>query len=82
MSLLWFIIIGIIAGWIAGLIMKGHGFGVVGDLAIGVVGAIIGGFLLQLVGIQAYGLSGSLAMSVLGAVVLLAIVGMLRRTAS
>ncbi len=79
MSILAFIIIGIVAGWIAGLIMKGHGFGLVVDFVIGVVGAVIGGFLFQLLGISAYGTLGALAMAVIGAVVFLGIAGMLRR---
>ncbi len=79
MSLLGFILIGIVAGWIAGLIMRGHGFGLVADLVIGVIGAVIGGFIFQLLGIDAYGVPGALAMSVLGAVVLLAIASALRR---
>ncbi|MBI5794133.1 GlsB/YeaQ/YmgE family stress response membrane protein [Candidatus Uhrbacteria bacterium] len=78
MSILAFILIGIVAGWLAGLIMRGHGFGLVGDLIIGVVGAVIGGLIFDLVGLSAYGFAGSLAMATLGAVVLLGIAGMLR----
>ncbi len=79
MSILAFIVIGILAGWIAGLIMHGRGFGPVADLVIGVVGAVIGGLLFDLMNITAYGFVGALAMSVLGAVVLLGIAGMLKR---
>ena len=78
MSIIWFIIIGIVAGWLAGLITRGHGFGAIADFVIGVVGAVIGGFIFDLLGITAYGTLGSLAMAVIGAVVLLAIAGMLR----
>jgi len=45
MSLLWFLLIGLAAGWLAGQIMKGGGFGLVGDLIVGVIGALLGGFL-------------------------------------
>lgn len=81
MSILGFILIGIVAGWIAGLLMRGHGFGMMGDLVVGVVGAVIGGFIFQLLGISAYGTSAALAMSVIGAVVLLGVAGLFRRTA-
>ncbi len=80
MSILGFIIIGILAGWIAGLIMRGHGFGMIADFVIGIVGAVIGGFLFGLLGINAYGSIGALAMAVVGAVVLLGVAGALRRT--
>jgi uncharacterized membrane protein YeaQ/YmgE (transglycosylase-associated protein family) len=78
MSIIWFIIIGIVAGWLAGLITRGHGFGAIADFVIGVVGAVIGGFIFDLLGITAYGTMGSLAMAVIGAIVLLAVAGMLR----
>ena len=52
MGLLWFALIGLAAGWLAGQIMKGGGFGLVGDLVVGVVGAILGGFLFGLLGIR------------------------------
>ena len=79
MSIFGFIIIGIIAGWIAGLLMRGHGFGMIGDLIIGVVGAVVGGLIFDAVGVNAYGATGSLAMSVIGAVIFLGFAGMLRR---
>ena len=80
MSILAFIIVGVLAGWIAGLIMRGHGFGLIADFVIGIVGAVIGGFLFQLLGVSTYGFVGSLAMAVVGAVVLLAIASALHRT--
>ena len=81
MDILVFIIIGIVAGWLAGIIMRGHGFGMIADFVIGVVGAVIGGFLFRLFGITAYGTMGALAMAVIGAVVLLGLSGMLKRSA-
>ena len=66
-----FIIIGIIAGWLAGQISSGRGFGLWGDLAVGVVGAVLGGFIFRLIGITAYGLIGSLITSTIGAILVL-----------
>jgi uncharacterized membrane protein YeaQ/YmgE (transglycosylase-associated protein family) len=71
MELLWFILIGIAAGWLAGQIMKTGSTGLVGDLIIGVIGAILGGFLFRLLGISAAGLVGSLVTATVGAVVLI-----------
>ena len=71
MSLLWFILIGVAAGWLAGQIMKGSGFGVGANLIIGVIGDILGGFLLGLLGFATTGLLGELITATLGAIVLL-----------
>lgn len=76
MEVIWFLIIGGVAGWIAGELMRGDGFGVLGNIVVGIVGAVIGGFVFDLLNVTAYGLIGSLVMSVVGAVVLLFIVGM------
>ncbi len=67
----WFLIIGIIAGWLAGKLIRGHGFGMVGDLVVGILGALIGGFLFRLLGIVSFGFIGSLVTATVGAVVLL-----------
>jgi uncharacterized membrane protein YeaQ/YmgE (transglycosylase-associated protein family) len=79
MHLLWFILIGIAAGWLAGRIMKGGGFGLVGDLVIGVIGALLGGFLFGALGIHAYGLLGSLITATVGAVILIALLRFIKR---
>ncbi|HVB85180.1 MAG TPA: GlsB/YeaQ/YmgE family stress response membrane protein [Candidatus Dormibacteraeota bacterium] len=79
MWLLWTIIIGIIAGWLAGLIVKGRGMGVLVDLIVGIVGALIGGFVAGLIGLAAYGLIGRLAIATLGAVLLLFLVRAIKR---
>jgi len=79
MELLWFVIIGIAAGWLAGQIMKGGGYGLVGDLVIGVIGALLGGFLFRMIGIYAYGLLGSLITATIGAIVLILLLRLLRR---
>lgn len=79
--LIW-IIVGAIAGWAAGEIMRGHGFGLVGNIVIGIVGAFIGGLLFSALGIgPGLGIIGSLITAIVGAVVLLFIVGMARRAA-
>lgn len=80
MSLLWFLIIGVLAGWIAGELYKGHGFGLVGNLVVGIVGAVVGGFLFDLLNVgPGYGLVGSLVTAVVGAVVLLFLLNAFRR---
>jgi uncharacterized membrane protein YeaQ/YmgE (transglycosylase-associated protein family) len=50
MFILWWIIVGLIAGWITGKIMKGSGYGTLMDIVVGIVGAIIGGFIMRLLG--------------------------------
>lgn len=79
MSILWFLIIGVLAGWIAGKLFKGGGFGLVGNLIVGVLGAVIGGFIFDLLGVAAFGLLGKLVMSVIGALVLLFLVQTLKK---
>ena len=69
--MLWFLVIGIIAGWLAGNIVKGRGFGLIGDLVVGVVGSFIGGYLFSALGFSAYGTIGEIIMATIGAVVLL-----------
>ena len=79
MSFVWFILIGLVAGWLAGKLMKGSGFGILGDIVIGVIGALLGGFLFGMLGISAGGgLIGSLIIATLGAVILLYILRLIR----
>ncbi len=79
MSLLWFLLIGLIAGWLAGVIMKGSGYGVIGDIIIGILGAFIGGHVLGWLGVATYGLVGSLLTALLGAIILIFIVRLIKR---
>lgn len=79
MWLLWTIIIGILAGFIAGKIVKGHGMGTLMDLLVGIVGSVLGGWIFTLLGLAAYGLIGQLVMATVGAVVLLLIVRAIRK---
>jgi uncharacterized membrane protein YeaQ/YmgE (transglycosylase-associated protein family) len=79
MGIIWFLLIGLIAGWIASTLMRGGGYGIVGDIVVGVVGALIGGFLFDLLGISTYGLLGSIVMAVIGAMIFIAILRTLKR---
>ena len=79
MNFIWFILIGIAAGWLAGQVMKGGGFGILGDLVVGVIGALLGGFLFGLLGLTATGLLGSLITATVGAIVLLALLRLVKR---
>ena len=80
MSILWFLIVGLVAGWLAGVLVKGGGFGLVGDLAVGVIGAVLGGWLFSTLGVSAGGgLAGSIVVATVGAVVLLVIVRLFKR---
>ncbi|HXK12419.1 MAG TPA: GlsB/YeaQ/YmgE family stress response membrane protein [Vicinamibacteria bacterium] len=79
MHLIWFLLVGLVAGWLAGKLTKGSGFGVVGDVAIGVIGAFVGGFLFRLVGISAGGTIGSIIVATVGAVVLVVVVKALKK---
>ncbi len=75
-----FLLIGIVAGWIAGKLMKGRGFGLVGNMVVGVLGAAAGSVLFGLVGLRNDGsLIGVLITAVVGAVVLLFVIGVLRK---
>jgi uncharacterized membrane protein YeaQ/YmgE (transglycosylase-associated protein family) len=79
MEIVWFLLVGLAAGWIAGMLMKGGSMGLVGNLVVGCIGAIIGPYLLGLIGLTAGGLIGQLAAAVVGAVVLLAVLGFIRK---
>ncbi len=81
MSWLWFILIGLVAGWLAGLIVKGTGNGFLLNIVIGIVGALLGGFLFGLLGLATTGILGSLICALVGAIVLLLIVGLFRKRA-
>jgi uncharacterized membrane protein YeaQ/YmgE (transglycosylase-associated protein family) len=78
MDLLWLLFVGLVAGWLAGVLVKGGGFGVMGDIVIGIIGALVGAWLFGSLG--AYGDGGllrSILTATLGAVVLLVIVHLL-----
>ena len=71
MEFLWFLLIGLAAGWLAGQITKGGSFGLANNLLVGVIGAIVGGVLFRLIGLKAYGLMGQLVTATVGSLVLL-----------
>jgi uncharacterized membrane protein YeaQ/YmgE (transglycosylase-associated protein family) len=80
MEILWFILIGLAAGWLAGQFMKGGGFGMLGDILLGVVGAVVGGSLFHQLGLSAGGgLIGALIVATIGAVLVLFLVRMVKR---
>jgi uncharacterized membrane protein YeaQ/YmgE (transglycosylase-associated protein family) len=79
-GLIWFLLIGLIAGWLAGKVMRGGGFGVVGDIVVGIIGALIGGWLFGKLGISiGGGLLGAIITAFVGAVLLLLILRLIRR---
>ncbi len=79
MEFLWFILLGLAAGFIAGLLTKGSGFGIVGNLVVGVLGAILGGFLFSLIGLGPDNLLGQLIAAVVGALILLFLLGFIAK---
>ena len=81
MSILVWIIAGIVAGWLAGVIVQGTGFGVLGDLLVGLVGGVIGGWLAGVLGLQAGSLFGQIVVAALGGVVLVLLIRMIRKNA-
>lgn len=74
-----FLAIGALAGWLAGKLMKGKGFGLLGNMVVGVIGAIVGGMLFKFLGISTHGLIGSIITATVGAVVLLYLVRLFKR---
>ncbi len=78
-GLIWAVIVGLIAGWLAGKVMKGGGYGVPMDIIVGIVGGVIGRFVFGLLGLSASGLTGSIIVSFVGAVILIWLVRRLRR---
>lgn len=73
------LLVGGLAGWLAGLLIKGGGYGLLGNIVIGIVGAMIGGNLFQALGISAGGLVGALITATAGAIVLLFVVRLIKR---
>ena len=69
--LIWQVVIGIVAGWLAGKIMRGRGYGVLIDFLLGILGSVLGGFLFGMLGLYAAGLVGRLVVATAGAVLLI-----------
>ncbi len=78
-GLIIFLLIGAVAGWLAGQIMRSGGFGILGNIVIGVIGALIGARLFGELGIAAGGLVGSIIAATVGAVILLAPIRLIKR---
>jgi len=80
MEFIWFILIGLVAGWLAGQLVKGGGFGVVGDIVVGVLGALLGGYLFPTLGVSlGGGLLGAIIVATIGAIVLIFILRLIKR---
>ncbi|KFZ28156.1 hypothetical protein IDAT_11265 [Pseudidiomarina atlantica] len=80
MSFLWFLLVGLVAGWLAGTLVKGGGFGILRNIVIGIIGAMLGGFLFDLLGVNSGGgIIWSIVVATIGAVVLLVIVRALKK---
>jgi len=79
-TLIIWLIVGAIAGWLSGIIVKGGGFGLLGDIVVGILGAFVGGWLLPKLGIHlGTGLVAIIASATLGAVALLLVIRLIRR---
>lgn len=78
-GLVWWIVVGLIAGWLAGKVMKGGGYGVIMDIILGIAGAILGGWVFGLLGIHAGGIIGSIVVAFIGAVILVWITRLLKK---
>jgi len=79
-NIVWFLIIGALAGWLAGILTKGRGFGILGNMIVGVIGAVIGGHIFQVAGVAAGGgFISSLVTALIGALVLLFIINLIRK---
>lgn len=79
MDLLWTLIIGGLAGFIAGKIMRGEGFGIIVDIIVGIVGGWLGGWAFGLLGLHAGGLIGRLLIAIVGAVILIWLIRLIKR---
>ena len=78
-ELIIFLAIGAVAGWLAGTLMKGAGFGLLANIVIGVIGAVFGGFVFGLLGVSAGGVIGAIVTATVGASLLLFIVGLIKK---
>jgi uncharacterized membrane protein YeaQ/YmgE (transglycosylase-associated protein family) len=78
MHLITFLLVGLLAGWLSGTLFKGRGFGFFGDIGVGIVGAFVGAFIFDALGLEAYGFIANVLMAFLGAVTLLALISLFR----
>ncbi|WP_257388176.1 GlsB/YeaQ/YmgE family stress response membrane protein [Tahibacter caeni] len=78
-ALLVWLVVGAVAGWLAGQIVKGHGFGLIGNIVVGIVGAFLAGWLLPGLGLGLGGIVGSIVYAAIGAIILLLLIGLIKR---
>ncbi len=79
MGIIAFLLIGLVAGFLAGKILKGGGFGLVGNMVVGLVGAIVGGFVFRFVGVQTSSMIGELVTATVGALLFLFVLGLIKK---
>lgn len=77
----WFLLIGAVIGWLAGLIVRGRGFGILGDIVIGIVGAMLGGWIARVMGLYTSSSVGAFLVALAGAVVLVGLTRLVKRMA-
>lgn len=73
------LVVGAIAGWLAGTVVKGHGFGLAGNIVVGIVGAFLAGWLLPGLGLGLTGIVGAIIYAAIGAIILLLLIGLIKR---
>jgi uncharacterized membrane protein YeaQ/YmgE (transglycosylase-associated protein family) len=78
-GIIWWIVVGLIAGWAAGRLMKGGGYGVIADILLGIVGGIVGGWIVGLFGIGPGGFIWTILVAILGAVILIWITRLIKK---
>lgn len=79
MNLIVFLAVGALVGWLAGVLIRGTGFGVIGNIVVGIIGAVFGGFVFGLLGITSGGWLGAILMAVIGAVILLYLIRIFKK---
>ena len=79
MNIVYFLLVGLVAGFLAGKLSKGSGFGLVGNLIVGVIGALLGGFLAGVIGLAAHSLIGEILIATLGAIAFIAALKFIRK---
>jgi uncharacterized membrane protein YeaQ/YmgE (transglycosylase-associated protein family) len=73
-NIIMYLVIGLVSGWLVGMIWKGSGFGIILDIVIGIIGSFVGGFLFGLIGIHFHGIIGFIIAAIVGALILLALI--------
>src|SRR5260370_10942415 len=81
-NVLWWLVVGLIAGFLASRVMRGGGYGLIGDIVVGLIGAFLGGWLVGLLGLGSFGLIGTIVVAFIGACILLAILHAVSRGGS